>query len=521
MIRYFAAHPTAANLLMIAFIAAGLFAYPTLQRETFPRIDAKRVEINVVYPGARPEDIEEAICQRIEDAIDGVNNVAEVACESRESLARAVVEMAEGGDLDRFANDVKTEVDAIDTFPDQAEPPIIRQLGRTDFVVAIAVTGPDNKSTLKALAEGIKDRLLRFGGVPQVEIIGFSDHQIRIELPDATLRQFSLSVSDIARAVQRQNVDLPAGNIETRDGELLVRFADQRKRISEFRNLVVASVKTGGQVYLGDIATITDRFDLDEEKIVFNGKPAAILNIQKTEREDTLDVVAAVEAFLEIERGALPPGVELVVTNDVSSIVKDRLWLLIKNGGQGLVLVFSRCGCSSAALFLLGGHGLPVSFLGAVALMILIGYSINMLTMVGLLIVIGLLMDDAIVIAENIASPARQGKAPLDAAVEGARQVMPSVFASFATTDLRLRVARLPAGRPGPDPQGRAGGHALRAGGLPGRGLLHSAASPAARLGDPADNQPGCRRRWTAGIDPGCASGWSGRWPISACAGAI
>lgn len=435
MIRYFASHPTAANLLMVAFIVAGLFAWPTLQRETFPRVDAKRVEVSVLYPGARAEDIEEAICQRIEDAIDGIDNVEEISCDAKEGSAKAVVEMEEGSNLDRFTADVKTEIESITDFPDRAEQATIRQLGRTDFVASVAITGPKQKADLKALAERTKDRMLRFGGIPKIEVKGFSDHQIRIELADRTLRQFGLSVADIATAIQRQSVDLPAGNITTEDRDLLVRFADERKSIDGFRDIVVVASADGGQIRLGDIATISDRFELDEKKILFNGQPAAILDITKTPSDDTLDVIDAVNTFLEHERAIAPPGVEFVLNKDVSSIVKDRLSLLLTNGAQGLALVF-------LTLWLFFGlrysfwvvMGLPVSFLGAIVLMVQVGYTINMLTMVGLLIVIGLLMDDAIVIAENIVSHRSQGKTPLDAAVDGTKQVIPSVFASFITT---------------------------------------------------------------------------------------
>ena len=435
MIRYFADHPTAANLVMIAFIVGGLFAAPVLQRETFPRVQPSKVEVTVLNPGARTEDVEEAICQRIEDAIDGIDNVAEVTCEAREGRARAVAEMNEGANLDRFTTDVRTEVDAITDFPDQAEEPVVKQLGRTDFVASVAVTGAASKPDLKAYAEELKDRMLRYSGIPKVDIKGFSDHQIRIELSDAIARQYGISISDVANAIQRQSLDLPSGSIQTSDQDVLIRFADERKTPDDFRDVVVVADAGGGQIRLGDIARITDRFDLDEDKVLFNGKPAAILDITKTETEDTLEVIDAVNAFLEAERPAAPPGIEMVVTNDVSSIVRDRLQLLLTNGAQGLLLVL-------LVLWLFFGFryafwvaaGLPVSFLGATVLMVAAGYTINMLTMVGLLIVIGLLMDDAIVIAENVATKRAQGKSPHEAAIEGARQVLPSVFASFATT---------------------------------------------------------------------------------------
>ncbi len=435
MIKFFAAHPTVANLLMIGFLAAGLYAAPQLQRETFPRIEPRRVQVTVVYPGARPEDVEEAVCRRLEDAVDGVDNVVEVECDARENTAKAVVEMTEGGNLDRFFSDVKTEVDAIDDFPDEVEEPVIKQLGRTDFVASVAVTGPEQRPDLKAYAEEVKERMLRWGGIPKIEITGFSDHQIRIEIEDATLRQFGLSITDIADAVRRQSVDLPAGNIDASEGQVLVRFADERKKVHEYLDLIVVSGSQGGQIRLGDIATITDRFDLDEEKILFNGKLAAVLSVTKTENEDTLRVIDAINTFIAHEKQIAPPGVDFVVTNDVSSIVRDRLNLLLTNGAQGLALVF-------LSMWLFFGlrysfwiaMGLPVSFMGAVAVMTVIGYSINMLTMVGLLIVVGLLMDDAIVISENIATQRHNGKPRLDAAIDGTRQVLPGVLSSFATT---------------------------------------------------------------------------------------
>ncbi len=435
MIRFFANHPTAANLLMIALLVVGIFSLPKLQRETFPRIEPRRVQITAIYPGARPEDVEQAICQRIEDAVDGVDNVAEIKCEAKEGLALAVIEMVEGSNLDRFFSDVKTEVEAINDFPDSVEKPIIKQLGRTDFVASVAITGPSNKAELKAYAEAVKNRMIQWGGIPKVEISGFSDHQLRIVLKEATLRQFSVSIADIANAISRQSLDLPAGNIKTKDSEILVRFSDERKTIRDLKDLIIISGAEGGQVRLGDIAEVHDVFELDEEKFVFNGNAAALLAITKTENQDTLKVIDAIKAFVAHERKTTAPGVKLYITNDVSSIVRDRLELLIKNMAQGLVLVFLSMwlffGLRYAFWITLG---LPVAFMGAFAVMVLIGYSINMITMVALLIVIGLLMDDAIVISENIAAESEKGKSPINAAIDGTKQVFPGVISSFATT---------------------------------------------------------------------------------------
>jgi multidrug efflux pump subunit AcrB len=435
MIRFFATHPTAANLLMIGLIVIGVLALPDIRRETFPDITPQQIEVRVIYPAASAEDVEEAICQRIEDALDGVNDVGELRCESREGVAIAVVEMREGGDLARFLDDVNTEVDAIDTFPDEAEAPVIRRLGQTDQVVSLAVSGPMSVPDLKAYSEQLKDRLVRLEEVSQVNIFGFSDHQFRIELSAQSLRQYGLSTADIAAVVARQSVDLPSGTIETTERDVLIRFADERRSTAELEDLVVIAGATGAEIRLGDIATVTDRFELDEEKVIFNGRRAGVLQITKTKDEDALRVVDAVNALVERERQTAPPEVRLALTQDVASIVRDRLDLLVRNGGQGLVLVLLTLWLFFSFRFSFWvAMGLPVSFLGTLFVMSLMGYSVNMITMVALLIAIGLLMDDGIVIAENIASQVRKGKSVFEAAILGTRQVAGGVTASFLTT---------------------------------------------------------------------------------------
>jgi len=436
MIAFFARHPTAGNLLMLFLAVLGITALPGLQRETFPEFAAQELQISVAYPGASAEDVEEAICQRIEDAIDGINDVAELRCEAREGVSISVVEMEEGGDIARFLDDVKTEVEAINSFPEQTEPPVIKELGRTDKVVAIAITGPMAANDLKAYAEQVKEQLQRLPLVSQVKINGFSDHQLRIEVPAKALRQYGLSMSDIANAVARQGIDLPAGSLETRDRNLLVRFTDLRRTPAELEDLIVISAASGAEVRLGAIARITDRFELDEEKILFNGQRAAVLQVIKTKQQDTLKVMDAVTQFLDKQlRPTAPAGVQFIITQDRSSIVRDRLSLLLLNGAQGLVLVFLVMWLFFQVRFAFWvAMGLPVSFLGALFFMNMLGLSINMITMVALLIAIGLLMDDAIVIAENIATQLRKGKGAMQAAIDGAKQVSPGVLSSFLTT---------------------------------------------------------------------------------------
>ncbi len=435
LIRIFAEHPTAANLLMLIFLFAGLLAAPKLVRETFPDFASTEVEITLKYPGATAEEVEEAVCQRIEDALDSVTDVYEIRSDARENVGKVIVEMDEDGDIGLFLTDVKTEVEAIDNFPDQTEQLTIRQLSRTDPVVSVAVSGPMSVSDLKIYAEQLKRELKRLPGVSQVVIQGFSDHQIRIAIPAEVLMELGLSVSEIADRISRQSINLPAGTIETYDTDIVVRFDDERRNPREFEDLIVTSSKNGGEVRLGDIAVIRDRFELDEAKILFNGKRAAILNIEKTKKEDALRIMEEVSEFLEKKRITSPPDMEFILTQNVSKIVRDRLDMLLLNGLEGLLLVF-------AAMWLFFSFrysfwvslGLPVSFIGSLCVMNIIGYSLNMLTMVGLLLATGLIMDDAIVIAENVAAHLAKGKKAIDAVVDGTSEVAIGVFSSFTTT---------------------------------------------------------------------------------------
>ncbi|HHC73401.1 MAG TPA: efflux RND transporter permease subunit [Thiotrichales bacterium] len=435
MIRFFAGHPTAANLLLVLIVTAGLLALPTLPRETFPEFAPQEVQISAVWPGASAEDTEEAICQRLEDVLDGITDLEEVRCNAMESRAVAVARMADSGDMGRFLDDVKSEVEAIADFPAEVERPVIRQLGRTDHVVSIAVAGPMTPPHLKAYAESLKERLQLLPEISQVTVSGFSQHQFQIRISEERLRAFGLGLADLAAAVGRQSVDLPAGTLEGPERDLLIRFTDQRRSLRELANLVVLADAGLGEIRLGDIAEITDRFEKPEEKILFDGERAALLTVTKNKRQDALVVVDAVRRFVEEERRRAPPGVTLALTRDTSTIVRDRLQMLARNGVQGLLLVFVVMWLFFRFRFAFWvAMGLPVAFLGGLFLMAATGQTINMISMVALLIALGLLMDDAIVIAENIATHLRRGKRALEAAIEGTRQVAPGVFSSFLTT---------------------------------------------------------------------------------------
>ncbi len=437
MIRWFTHHPNAANLLMAAIILLGLVTVPELQRETFPRIKSDQVQVTVPYQGATATEVEDAICRRLEDATEGVVGLDEVRCESSEGRGVATLVMQERHDMSRFLDDINSSVDAIDDFPDETELPIIEELGRTDAVASIAITGPEDPVVLKAYAEQLKQQLKKEAQVADIILQGFSDHQLRIEVPLQQLRQFGLSAADIANAIEQQSVGTPVGTLEGEQEDILLRFDDQGKSIQALEQLVVISGSSGAAIRLGEIATIHDRFERDEQRILFDGKRAAILNISKTPQQDILTVYDQITQFVAQEQRKAPQGITLTVTQDRSSPVRDRLNMLVDNGAAGLLMVFLVLWLFFSLRYSFWvTMGLPVSFLGALFLLPLLGVTINMISMVGLLIGIGLLMDDAIIIAENIAARLARGDRPMTAATTGIRQVMPGILSSFTTTVL-------------------------------------------------------------------------------------
>jgi multidrug efflux pump subunit AcrB len=435
MIRYFAAHPTAANILMFIILLLGVAALPELDKETFPEIKLYKVQVTVNYPGASAAEVEEGICNRLEDNTDGISFLEERSCQARDNVAIMVLEMQETGNLQQFIDDVNSAVDGITDFPDDAEDPLIDELGRTSAVVSVAISAQLSPPELKALAEHYRDRLLALPEIPMVEVSGFSTHELSVRVKAETLRRYRLSVQDIADLIQQQAVDLPAGILETDQRWYQIRVENQRRSVAELTDLVVLNDARGGRLRLGDIATIADEFTDPEVRVELNGRPAALLQVRKNTGDDTLTVFNAVQNFVDTENRRLPESTRLVITQDSASIVEDRLRLLTRNGWQGLML-------ATLVLFLFFSWrytfwvalGLPISFVGGLMVMTVLGITINMISMVALLMAIGILMDDAIVISESIENEFRSGKPPLQAAVSGIEKVGRGVLSSFATS---------------------------------------------------------------------------------------
>lgn len=421
---------------MMAIIAIGFASITHLNKESFPLLKPSKVQVTMAYPGANPADVEGAICNRLEDATDGISFLKEQKCDARDNMAILTLEMHESGDIKTFYDDIKAATDGISDFPAEVEDPIIKQLGRISRVANIAITSKNlTTSELKALTETYRNKLLATPRIPIVTVSGFSKHQLQVLINPDTKLKYQLSVQDIANLIAAQAIELPAGTLEGSETSYQIRFDNVRKTAQELADLVIINSPGGGEIKLGDIARIENKFQNREERIELNGVPAGVLQVSKNTTDDTLKVFDAMQAFVDAENKILPEGTRLTITNDGASLVRDRLQLLLKNGWQGLLL-------ATLALFLFFNWrytfwvalGLPVSFLGGLAMMVMFGITINMISMIALLMAIGILMDDAIVLSESIAHEYKKGKSPQQAAIDGTNRVLAGVFASFLTS---------------------------------------------------------------------------------------
>ena len=441
MIRYFVSHPTAANIFMVVLLLMGWVALPELNRETFPNIEKYEVLATVAYPGASAADVEEGICLELEDGTDGISHMLEKRCDARNSLARMTFKMQESGDMEQFLQDIKDKIAQIQTFPDEAEDAVITELALTSQVVSVAISGPMTDTQLKRFAEIIKDEMLLHPMINLVELQGFAQPVINVEVSSEQLQMYGLSINQIANALSRQNTDLPAGDIQTPQKNYAIRISDLRRTPEELAQIVVVKNNSGQELVLGDVAKISINFDHHDDQIWFNGQRAALLNIKKNKGEDGIRIKEAVQTFIANKQSRLPKGIELTLTKDMVSIAEDRLQLLMDNGVQGLILVFLAMWLFFSFKYSFWvAMGLPVAFMASFMVMMLLGMSINMISMVALLIALGILMDDAIVLSESIATRLRHADSSwpsiVDAVWHGVEKVKRGVFSSFVTTVL-------------------------------------------------------------------------------------
>ncbi|TDK48072.1 efflux RND transporter permease subunit [Antarcticimicrobium luteum] len=434
MIGYFVRHPVAANLLMGLVCILGIAVATGIERETFPEFAASTVSVGVVYPGASARDVDEEICIPLEDAVTGVTSLAEFDCVSVDGRASATAELDEGGDIIQFFNDIFSAVSGITDFPDAAEAPTVEVQGQTDLVALIAVSGVTGKQGLIEYTDQLADRLLALGGVAQAVVSGISGRELRVVFDQQALRRYGLSASDLLNAIETRSLRQPLGDVLMGDTSFVLRYSDVRRTVTELEDLIVLQNAGGGVVLLRDLARVV-AVDSDENVQSFvDGDQAAIISIYKSKDDDSIRVFQTVDALLTAEQARYPDPFRLTVINNRTDVVKERLNLILQNIAMGLVLVFGTMWLFfSMRESLWISASLPVSFLGGLFLMSVLGITINMITLVALLMAVGVIMDDSIVIAENI-DKWRGKVGRLEAAARGAMEVMPGVVSSFLTT---------------------------------------------------------------------------------------
>ncbi|MEC8804568.1 MAG: efflux RND transporter permease subunit, partial [Pseudomonadota bacterium] len=434
-ITWFVKNPVASNLLMWIFLVGGFVAYSNLNQEEFPDIDFGVIQVSIPYLGATPEESETGVCLRLEESLKGIENIDTLTSTAREGGCDATVQLANGADLNRVLNDVKGNVDAITTFPTETEKPIYRAFSSTGNVMTMALSSDTNDLNLKNVAEGIRDDLLDLPEVSQVNIEYIRPLEISIEVSEFTLRQYGLTLDQISRAISRASLDLPGGTIRTESGEILLRTKGQVYQGSEYEDIVVASYPDGSQLRLGEIATVRDDFAEGYLDARLDGTNSAIIDVMRVGKEDIVTSARQVKEFMASSELNLPEGMTLDIVTDSSISTQTRIATVSQNAYTGLMLVLV-----VLALFLRFkiavwvAAGIPIAILGALIVFPAIGLTISSLTVMGFILVLGIVVDDAIVVGERIHAAEQKGLSKEDAAIEGTVEVSVPVIFGVLTT---------------------------------------------------------------------------------------
>ena len=435
MVDWFARNSVAANLLMVLIVVSGLIAVFTINEEIIPEIELDRIVIEVPYLGAAPEEVESAVCVRIEEAIQGIDGIKQIQSTASEGIGMVVVELELGADARKAVDDIKTNVDAITTFPIETEKPIIRELTSRIQVTDIAVSGNQDPLVLKAAAERVRDELTTLPGITQVDIVGAPAYEISIEVSEVALRRHGLTFDQVADAVRGSSLDLPGGSVRTEGGEILLRTIGQAYRGDEYENLVLWTRADGSRLQLGDVATVVDGFAETDQFARFDLEPTMMVSVFRTGAQSTIDIAARVHEYVDSAQGRFPEGVRLTVWQDTAQRLSAQQTLMFRNGLTGFALVFV-----VLALFLelrlafWVSLGIPISFLGAIALMPTLGMSVNMMSLFAFILVLGIVVDDAIIVGENIFRHQEDHGGGLRGSIEGGQEIAkPVVFAVLTT----------------------------------------------------------------------------------------
>ena len=436
-IDWFARNGVAANLLMVLILLGGSAAAMTTVQEVFPEFSLDAVQVRVTYPGGSPEEVEQSIVRRIEDRIESVEGIDRILGTASENAGVVTAELKRGTDVSRARTDIKSEVDRITSFPNQAEEPVVTELTNRQQALQIALYGDASERVLKELAEEVKNDLTQDPQISYIQIGGVRDYEISVEVPRDALRKYNLTLAQVAGLVRQGSLDLPGGSIETGSEEITIRTEGQNYTKPDFEDIVLLSRPDGTNLHLGDVATVKDGFDENSDLITrFNGDPAAILNVFRTGDEQVLQIEEIVNTYLDEElRASMPSGIEASIWQNQAENLRNRLNLLIENGILGLVLVVIALTLFLAPrLAFWTSIGIFLSFIGTFIVMQFLDVSINLLSLFGFILSIGIVVDDAIVVGENVYTEQQKGGNPLDAAIRGAKRVaIPVIFAVLTT----------------------------------------------------------------------------------------
>lgn len=435
-IYWFSRNHVAANLLMLAVMVMGFSSWGKLKKEIFPETAIDVVLVSIPYPNATPEEVERGVCVPVEEAVEDVNGVDRIKSTASQGFGSVVIEVKSGFKVRDVMDDVKTRVDAITNFPEEAETPTLEEMVLNAEVISVAVFADTDESSLLELSNRLRDQLQDLPEITKVTLANSRPYEIGIEVSEETLRAFGLTFDQVANAVRASSLDLPAGSVRTAAGDVLVRTESRRYRPAEFADITVVTRQDGSRVKLGEIATIVDGFEEIDIESRFNGKPAMLLRVFRTGDEDTLKVAGAVKAYIaDVAPTVFPEGVSFEIWKDDSKYLQGRLDLLGRNAilGFALVLVVLSLFLRPVLAFLVA-LGIPVSFMGALMLMPWLGVSINMISLFAFILVLGIVVDDAIVVGENVYERISRGEDPKIAAPAGTHEVGVVVIFGILTT---------------------------------------------------------------------------------------
>lgn len=434
-IAWMAKNYVAANLVAAVLILVGLINLFHIKQEVFPEFNLDMVSIMVPYPGASPAEVEQGVILVIEEAVRGIDGVKKVVSTANEGMGTVLVELMDDTDQNRAMTDIKNAVDRIVTFPQEAERPTVSLLSNRHQVIDLMIYGDATEKSLRALAEKTRDDLQALPQITEVDVAGVRKPQINVEVPQEALRAHNLTLGQIAAQIGRAAVELPGGGVKTPAGEILLRTEERRDFGRQFNDVTVAGDPSGSITSLGDIAKVIDGFEDSDISARFFGKPAARVQVFRIGDQTPIAVADAVKAYVKRITPDLPPGIHIAVWRDWSEIYRDRIKLLLNNAFWGFVLVFLILGLFlEVRLAFWVTFGIPLSFLGSMIFLPAADVSINMITLFALIITLGMVVDDAIVIGEDVYKLHKGGMPMLDAAIQGAREMaMPVTFAVLTT----------------------------------------------------------------------------------------